>query len=149
MGNAVRAIIFKDNQILVMHRNKHGSEYYTLVGGRVHEQESLEQALAREVKEETGLDVTAAQLVFTEHHQERYNDQYIFLCQISPSSSGTLEVQPTSEEAFMNKIDLNTHKPLWVDIHSFARLPFFTGQLQTAIMNALQQGFPTQPMNLS
>jgi len=45
MSKAARAIVVQDGKILVMHRNKYGSEYFTLVGGRVNEGEPLEQAL--------------------------------------------------------------------------------------------------------
>jgi ADP-ribose pyrophosphatase YjhB (NUDIX family) len=70
MSKAARAIIIDGERFLVMYRNKYGSEYFTLVGGRVGESETVEQALMREVKEETGLDVTAARLVFIEEHPE-------------------------------------------------------------------------------
>ena len=73
MKQAARAIIIEDNKILVMFRNNEGSQYFTLVGGKVDEQESPEQALVREVREETGLQVTSAQLVITEDHHEPYN----------------------------------------------------------------------------
>lgn len=129
-----------------MYRNKQGSEYYTLVGGYVNEGESIEQALVREVKEETGLDVTAGRLVFTEKHLPPRNDQYIFLCEVGPNDG--IAIQDTAEEAFMNKIDINIHKPLWVEIGAFSRLPFFTIQLQKAIVESLQQGFPPAPVEL-
>jgi ADP-ribose pyrophosphatase YjhB (NUDIX family) len=146
MGKAARAIIIEDNKLLVMHRNKQGSQYFTLVGGRVNEGESLEQTLVRELKEETGLDVTEARLVFTEEHPEPYNEQYIYLCKVAPHAD--VAIQDTSEEAFLNKIDVNVHKPLWVEAKTFASLPFRTPQLQTAILQALKKGFPKEPIKL-
>src|ERR1700761_7300853 len=80
MAKAARAIITENHKILVMYRNKYGSEYFTLVGGKVADDETTEQALARELKEETGLRVTSARLVFTEEHPEPYNQQYIYVC---------------------------------------------------------------------
>ncbi len=146
MAKAARAIIIENGKILVMHRNKRGSQYYTLVGGRVKDDETIEQGLAREVKEETGLDITAAQLVFTEQHEPPYNDQYIFLCQAAPHDS--VSIQDASEEAFLNKIDINVHTPLWVELRAFSRLPFRTPQLQSAINYALKYGFPHEPLEL-
>jgi ADP-ribose pyrophosphatase YjhB (NUDIX family) len=96
MSKAARAIIIEDNKILVMHRNKYGSEYYTLVGGRLEDGETLEQGLQREVKEETGLDVTSARLVYFEEHAAPYNEQYIYLCQVGPHEP--VAVQESSEE---------------------------------------------------
>lgn len=146
MGVAARAIVIENGQMLVMKRIKQGVEYYTLVGGRLNAGESPEQALIREVKEETGLDVVKAQLVFTEKHPEPYNDQYIFLCEVAPH--GELEVQSHSEEAFMNKIDINVHQPVWVKTSMFSRLPFSTMKLQKAISEALVNNFPPEPESL-
>src|SRR5262249_55189295 len=109
MAQAARAIIIEGDKTLVMHRNKYGSEYFTLVGGRVADGETTEQALMRELKEETGLDVTAARLVFIEEHPEPYNQQYIYLCEVAPHAD--VAVQETSEEGFMNRLDSNVHKP--------------------------------------
>ena len=146
MKKAARAIIFNKGKILVMHRNKYGSEYFTLVGGRLGDNESLEQALAREVKEETGLDITNSRLVFVEDHVEPYNKQYIFLCEVAPFES--VNIQDSSEESFLNRLNANIHKPVWCDPAGFARLQFRTPQLHQAILLALTNGFPKEPQTL-
>lgn len=146
MSSAARAIIIENDKILVMHRNKHGSEYFTLVGGRVNNNESLEQAASREVREETGLKITSSRLVFTEDHVAPYNAQFIFLCEVAPHQS--VAIQDSSEEGLMNTIGINTHQPKWADISAFERLPFRTPQLQQAIIKALGKGFPKQPVRL-
>lgn len=146
MGKAARAIIIEDNKILVMHRSKYGSEYFTLVGGRLNDGETFEQALAREVKEETGLDVVKARLVFIEEHAAPYNEQHIYLCEVAPHEA--VAIQDTSEEGYMNKYDMNLHKPLWVEVSHFSGLPFRTPQLHGAIAEALQKGFPSEPKTL-
>lgn len=146
MRKAARAIIIEDGKILVMHRNKYGEEYYTLVGGRVQEGETVEAALKREVKEETGLDITDARLVYVEEHPEPYNQQYIYLCQVADHDD--VAIQDTSEEGFMNKISINVHRPVWAEASSFGKLNFRTPQLQIAIVDALKKGFPSQPVKL-
>lgn len=147
MAKAARAIIIENGKILVMHRNKQGSEYFTLVGGRLNGSETLEQALAREVKEETGLDVTSHRLVYVEEHPAPYNDQYIFLCKVAPH--GDIAIQETSEEGFMNKISINMHRPMWAEAAAFGHLTFRTIRLQHAITEALSKGFPSEPIKLS
>ncbi len=129
-----------------MHRNKQGSQYYTLVGGRVNDSETLEEGLVREVKEETGMDVIRARCVFYEEHPAPYNDQYIYICEVGPHDP--IALLDTSEEAMMNRIAIDTHTPLWVDLGSFARLPFRTPQLQAAILHALKKGFPNEPLKV-
>lgn len=146
MGKAVRAIIIKGDKLLVMHRNKYGSEYYTLVGGRVRQNETLEQALVREVKEETGLDVTSCQLVFTEDHPEPYNQQFIYLCEVSPFDN--VGLAPDSEEAILNTTVINIHTLGWAHIPTLASLQFRTPQLHKALIDGFKRGFPRQPVNL-
>lgn len=146
MHQAVRAIIIEDNKLLLMHRNKEGSEYWTLVGGGVNEGETNEEALVREVMEETGLKVTKAQLVFIEGHPAPYKDQYIFLCEVAPHDA--VGLQATSEESFMNKLGTNMHMPTWAYTNAFPRVPFRTSKLQNVIVEALENGFPDQPIKL-
>ncbi|MGH7158135.1 MAG: NUDIX domain-containing protein [Candidatus Saccharimonadales bacterium] len=146
MGKAVRAIIIEDGQLLVMRRTKYGSEYFTLVGGQVKKDESLEEALAREVREETGLEITSMRPVFYEPHPEPYNEQFVYLCEVAPH--GEIAVQQSSEEGFMNKLEMNIHAPAWVSTRRVETLDFRTPQLQTALVQALKKGFPQTVVKL-
>jgi 8-oxo-dGTP diphosphatase len=146
MRKASRAIIIEDGKILVMHRNKYGSQYYTLVGGRINDHETPEQALVREIREETGLTVTAATLVYIEEHAAPYNEQFIYVCTVAPHAD--VAIQEDSEEGTMNRFDLNTHKPVWVSATAFANIAFRTPLLQQAMLTAFKKGFPTEPVKL-
>ncbi len=146
MRQAVRAIIIEDDKILVMHRDKYGDKYFTLVGGRINDGETQEQALVREIREETGMRVIAARPVYIEEHPSPYNEQTIYLCNVAPH--GDAAIQEASEEAVMNQYGMNTHQPYWVSVGSFGKLPFRTPQLQEAIVKAFKKGFPPQPVKL-
>ena len=50
------AVIIKDGLILLIHRFMDNREYYVLPGGGVEEGETVEEAVIREVKEETSFD---------------------------------------------------------------------------------------------
>jgi 8-oxo-dGTP diphosphatase len=145
MGKAVRAIIIRGDRMLVMQRNKYGSQYFTLVGGRINEGETPEQALVREVYEETGLTVTAGRPVFIENHPEPYNEQEIYLCEVNADDAA---VQEDSEEGEMNRYGANVHQPAWISLSAFHNLPFRTPLLHQAILHALRKGFPEKPMVL-
>ncbi|MBV8925028.1 MAG: NUDIX domain-containing protein [Bradyrhizobium sp.] len=55
---AVSAAIFRDRKVLLVRRARSpGKGFYSLPGGRVEYGESLHTALAREVDEETGLNI--------------------------------------------------------------------------------------------
>jgi ADP-ribose pyrophosphatase YjhB (NUDIX family) len=146
MGQAVRAIIIKDDKLLLMHRDKHGSQYYTLVGGRVQDGESLEAALHREVKEETGLEIIKERLVFSEDYDEPYNSQFIYLCEVAPHTD--VAIGEASEEGYMNRMGMNMHTPLWVYSNALAKLPFRTPALQQALIDAFKRGFPNETVRL-
>lgn len=52
------AVIIKDNQVLLIHRFRvERGEYFVFPGGGVESEESVEQALVREMKEELGITV--------------------------------------------------------------------------------------------
>lgn len=146
MGKAARAIITHNGKTLVMHRNKSGSQYFTLVGGRAADGETPEQTLPREVYEETGLRITSMRFVFYEGHPEPYNEQFIYLCEVS--NPDDMNMQEWSEEGQMNRFGANTHTPMWVDIEAFERIPFRTPQLQAAIVQGYKKGFPEQAVRL-
>ncbi len=64
MRQRVVATIIKNNKILLLHRIKNGKECYVFPGGGVEADESLEEALDREVEEELGLKVKEKKLLF-------------------------------------------------------------------------------------
>jgi len=147
MRKAVRVIVIEDGKLLVMHRNKEGSQYYTLVGGQVKDDETLEQALVREIREETGLQVTSARMVFVEEHPSPYNEQYIYLAEVAPHDE--VAIQELSEEGVMNQFGINMHQPFWVSKTAFGAIAFRTPLLQKAILHALKKGFPAEAITLS
>ena len=62
----VRAIIYKDGKLLAV-KHKHGediSHYYAVPGGGLDPHESLVDGLARELREETGINAVIGNLLF-------------------------------------------------------------------------------------
>jgi ADP-ribose pyrophosphatase YjhB (NUDIX family) len=142
MRKAVRAVIIKDKQLLVMHRNKFGTEYETLPGGNIEVGETHEQAVSREVDEESSIAIANPRLVFVEEAGDPYGTQYIYLCDYV---SGEAQLRPYSEEAHINKLGQNLYEPRWVDIDKLPQLPFLSEKLKAAILQALATGFPSEP----
>ena len=70
------AAILKDDQILMVCHRTATRTYWTLPGGGKQAGETLEQAVVREVKEETGLDVEIIQLLFEEDYE--YGKSYCY-----------------------------------------------------------------------
>lgn len=143
MKKAASAIIIRNNALLVMHRNKFGHEYYTLVGGGVNHGEEIVQALYREIQEETGLLVANPRLMFEEDAGPPYGTQYIFACDYM---SGEIALQPNSEEAEINKLGQNVYTPMWLPLEELREAEFLSAELQRRIVQALETGWPAKPV---
>jgi len=66
----VRAIIIKDNKIILIQRVKPNETYWVFPGGGVDPGETKEDALAREIKEELGLGIEVKEL-FLERQSDK------------------------------------------------------------------------------
>jgi 8-oxo-dGTP diphosphatase len=146
MRKAVRAIIIHENKLLVMHRNKFGQEYYTLVGGGIDFGETATQALDREIMEESGVVFNNPRLVYVQEAGDPYGTQYVYLCDYV---SGQPELNPASAEAEINKLGQNIYKPLWLELDKLPDTRFVAEVLKQAIIDGLKHGFPAQPVALS
>ncbi len=146
MRQSVRAIIIKDDALLVMHRNKFGHQYRTLIGGGVEQDENLETALMREVHEETGVKIADPRLVFIEHAPEPFGDQYVFLCRYV---EGEPFLDKHSEEAFLNLTTDNQYEPLWVPFKNMNDYPFRSEELKEQLLRAMRDGWPELPTEFS
>lgn len=145
MRKAVRGIIFRDNHLLVMKRNKFGHFYCTLPGGGIKLGETAEHALARELNEETSLSLGDARLVFVENAGDPYGIQYIYLVDYV---SGEPQLSPKASEAIISAMGQNVYEPAWLPISELPQTTFISERLKQYILTALQQGFPTQPQTI-
>lgn len=143
---AVRAIIINGDKLLVMHRNKFGTQYYTLVGGGVDVGEDYETALRRELREETGLEVGTVRHVFTEDAGDPYGVQYIYLCDYQ---DGEPVLSPDSDESKINALGRNFYEPQWLPLKDLPRATFLSASVKQAILDCLQNGFPNEPQALA
>jgi 8-oxo-dGTP diphosphatase len=139
MRKAVRAIVIKNDKLLVMHRNKFGTEYDTLPGGNIEVGETPEQALYREVQEETMVTFTNPRLVYLEHSDAIYGDQYIYLCNYV---TGEPQLHPHSEEEHINKLGKNLYKPMWLPIDKLSEVPFLSTKLKEKLVHDHKHGWP-------
>lgn len=129
-----------------MHRNKFGTEYDTLPGGNVELGETQEQALNREMHEETQVIVQKPRLVFLEHAGEPYGDQFIYLCEYV---SGEPALLKGAEEDNINRLGQNLYQPMWVELTALAGRPFVSEQLKKALLNAVISQWPQTAMEIN
>lgn len=131
-----------ENQLLVMHRYKFGQEYYTLIGGGIDPGETAEQALMREVQEESGVAIANPRLVYIEEAGDPFGTQYIYVCDYN---GGTPVLHEQSDEARINALGQNLYTPLWLNVAELKNIPFRSETLKQELLQALQEGFPEKP----
>ncbi len=143
--SAAKAIIIKDDQILLNRcRHKDGSIYYDLPGGGQHKYESLEAAVLREVKEESGFDVAIrrfaalAEEIYTNEKLREQSPDYthrilhIFLAEIV----GERQDAPTEKDYGMEESE-------WIPVDHIPQLPEIRPQgLQQALQQILANEAP-------
>ncbi len=115
MTKRVAAVIIEDNKILLMRRIKEGQEYFVFPGGGIEGNESVEDAIIREVKEELSLDVKIDKLFF--EIENRGQEELYFLIK---EFSGNLKLGGPEKER-MN--ENNQYYPIWLDLKDASDLP--------------------------
>lgn len=146
MRQAVRAIVVKDDHLLVMKRNKFGHEYYSLVGGGIDMGETAEQALYREVSEETGLAIANHRLVITEDAGSMYGIQHIYQCDYV---AGEPALAPDSAEALIQAGGQNLFQPLWLPLADLPTTNLLPKELKAILLTGLADNFAGAPIALT
>lgn len=95
MHTSVRGIVNYNDKIVLIHRIKTKDDgtvrdYYVTPGGKIEENESHEEALRREIKEELGIEIEMKDLCL-ELDDRDYNDsfQYFYNCNYKAGELGT------------------------------------------------------------
>ena len=102
---AVSAAIIRDGKVLVVRRARNPALHlYTLPGGAVEAGETLMQAVAREVREETSLDVEPVALagnreVIARDAQGRVERHFVILCFAARWRSGEATLNEELDDA--------------------------------------------------
>lgn len=114
MSKRTVAIIIKDNKVLLMRRIKKRQEYYVFPGGGIKENESEEDAIIRETKEELSIDVKVDKLLF--QIENRGQQELYFLIK---EFSGIPKLGGPEKER-MNED--NQYYPEWIDLNKIQDL---------------------------
>ncbi len=136
-----RAIILKDERILLMHRIKNGNEYYVFPGGGIEKGETSEQAVRREVLEESSIAVKVERLLY-KHIYDDGTSQVFFLCQ-HISGEPKLGIGNESEE--MKVSSANFFEPLWMELGKIPKMLLYPLEIRDWLIEDLQNSFKYTP----
>lgn len=143
--SAAKAVIIKDGMVLLNRcRHRDGREYYDLPGGGQRQYEAMEDAVRREVLEETGYALKSlrfaalAEEIFTyPEYREKYPDYshrvlHIFAAELADAS----QKEPTAP-------DMGMEKSVWTPVAQVAQLAeTYPGNLAALVDNIVKNGPP-------
>lgn len=119
-NKSVRAIIIRDKKILLVHRFKNNIEYWVVPGGGVEDDETLEEALNREVMEETSLKILSHK--FLESTLSGGIEHYLYQCRTNRDIATIKEDSPEQ----LNSSNNNQYILTWVPLIEAKKLvPLF------------------------
>jgi ADP-ribose pyrophosphatase YjhB (NUDIX family) len=128
-----------NNKILLIHRinlemSEEAREYYVIPGGEVMNGEKTEDAVLREMKEETDVNVMLGELFFEmddKNPRGGNRKHYYYICEYI---EGEPKLRSDSEEAREMKEGVHFYTPMWVDLSEFERLSLFPDQIKDKII---------------
>ena len=109
--NVVAAIIKKDNHFLIVQRSrkKYLGLKWEFPGGKVEANETFEEALLREIKEELNIEISLQNKITEEKYKDEKIDivlHYFFCSQVS----GFIELHEHEDLAWVEKKDFNNYE---------------------------------------
>ncbi|HON52844.1 MAG TPA: NUDIX domain-containing protein [Bacteroidales bacterium] len=109
----VGAIVIQANKILVVQNSF--SHEFALPGGHIEKGETIQQALQREVLEETGIDIQFESIVNIGHFiQGQFGESNLYIVCTAKPLHNTISIQDTSEIVTAQ----------WLAIHEFVESPY-------------------------
>ena len=133
------AILIKDNKVLLIHR-KNEKEYFVFPGGGVENRETVEQAVVRELKEETTINVKIDRLLY-HHIYDNDTEHFFFLCDYISGEAKLADDSPEKEEMLEGKEFFN---PVWVEIKELRNSLLYPLEIRDWLLEDVADNFQKQ-----
>ncbi len=135
-------ICIHDNKILLIHRInlekwKGEQEYYVIPGGGVENGESVEDAVIREMKEETDVDVTLGELFYELEDTNQKGGLEKYYCYLCNYVSGEAQLREDSEETQEMKEGVHFYKPMWLELSEIKNIILYPIPLKEKLIKTL------------
>lgn len=135
---SAKALIIRGGKMLAVKLKDEDGEFYIMPGGGQDVEETLSEAVVREVAEETGLRVACRELLFVIEgvHGERFHRiDLVFHCELSGEDAAEAVI-----ERHADTLQVGCE---WLEIATLNRQPLYPSKLRRQIMN-FYEGIPYQ-----
>lgn len=142
MGNnnekRIRAvgILLKGDEVLLINR-KNAKEYFVFPGGGAEKGETIEQAVERELKEETSISISINRLLY-KHIYDDNSEQFFYLCDYI---SGEPKLSDSSIENQNMLKGTDYYKPLWVKLNELKNLLVYPLEIRDLLLEDFKNNF--------
>ncbi|HQB50617.1 MAG TPA: NUDIX domain-containing protein [bacterium] len=134
------SIIINNDSVLLIYRKREGKEYYVFPGGGVEKNETIEQAVLRELFEETSLKAEIDRLLYV-HKYDNNSEQYFYLLK---NHLGEPKLHEKSIEAERNS-ENNFYEPLWVNLTKLNELTLYPLEIKAWFVDDVKNNFTNCP----
>lgn len=128
-----RAIILVGESIATMYREFEDRKFYVFPGGGVEGNETLEQCVVREVKEEFGIDVKPIKILY--EYESDNSKEYFYLCEWVSGEYGTGE-----GEEFQSGHKGGVYRPTFMKILDIPTMPLMPPDIAANLYNDFNEG---------
>ncbi len=135
------AIIINNGNVLLMHRISSGKECHVFPGGGVERGETIEQAVLREVQEETSLEVKIEKMLY-HHILDDNTEQFFYLCHYV---SGEPKLGDGNEAREMVETHINFYNPIWYEIKDLSLLLLYPLEIRDWLIEDIKTDFENVP----
>lgn len=135
------AILLKDDEVLLIHRTRDGKEFWVFPGGGKEDDESVEEAVIREVEEEASIKCKISKLLYTHIYSNLGHKQYYYLCEYisgEPKLGNYNEVETIKTED-------QTYKPVWIKIERLSKKLVYPLEIRDWLIEDCKTGFKDTP----
>jgi mutator protein MutT len=137
MKKRVRAVIIKDNKILLIKRTRPDMVYWATPGGAVESDETNEQALVRECQEELGVTVKVNNMILEMDSQKpetKGEKEFFYLCEITGGKVGSGHGPEFKKNTtYVGRYDIE-----WVKIKDLKKIDLRPADIKNLILNRYQ-----------
>lgn len=131
-------ILILNGNILLIRRAHNGREYFTFPGGGVEVGETVEEAVIRELREETSISVSVKRLLY--HHDLIGDGDHFFYECVYLSGNPVLGGEELEET---KRGDI--HEPQWVSLSSLPAITLYPLEVRDWILEDSKNGFQQEP----